>query len=301
MKYILFLLFSLAIISSTKGQCIEDILSFPEGIDTISADAKNELLIDKDCFPIDSVPNIKSENMLHPVDAFTGFTFQKNEVSVTIPVLPLSPGFIWWGINDFITMEIDLEANLGGVPSISFRFGVFENEDLAFGIETMYQYVPTKLDFDYFTEGDGTDISIKRSGSSWYNHLNMTIKSQNHLYFHFSAGAIYQDHLTIKRQLEKNGKSFNKSINPNMSIGIDWRRFNSLALMGSLSYGSTFMYLDNIPRKTQSVIGFRWAPFISSRIGVLNRFRMEGSLLYIYFHDIDKSLMGPQGYVYWQW
>ena len=102
-------------------------------------------------------------------------------------------------------------------------------------------------------------------------------------------------------QSEENGKRFKKSINPNLSIGIDWRKFNSLTLVSTFSYGSTFMYLDNIPRKSQSVIGFRWAPYLSSKISLLNRFRIEGSFLYIYFHDINQSLIGPQAYLYWQW
>ena len=141
--------------------------------------------------------SIKSENMLHPGDAFTGFTLKKNEIAWVVPVLPLSPGFVWWGITDNVTIEFDLEANLGGVPSINSRFGVYENDRVAIGIETMYQYVPSKLNFDYFEEADGTDISIKRSGSSWYNHMNLSLKTFNYLFFHFSVGSISQDILII--------------------------------------------------------------------------------------------------------
>lgn len=245
--------------------------------------------------------SIVDENFLHPGDSFSAYTLNQKEVSWNIPVLPPSPGYLWFGITDNLTVELDLEANIGGVPSVNFRYRFLNNGKIALAVESMYQYVPRKLDFDYFEKGDGTDISVKRFGSSWYNHLNLSFRPFERLYFHSSLGAVYQKELIIKQRSSLNQNYFKDKINPDLSFGIDWRAFDSFAFLSSVSYGSTFIYLDNIPRKTQVAGGFRWAPFVKFDCAFINSFRLEAVWLYIRFHDIDKFITGPSGFIYWQY
>lgn len=245
--------------------------------------------------------SMENENFLHPGDSFSAYTLKQKEISWNIPLVPPSPGFLWFGITDSLTAELDLEANIGGVPSLNLRYGFFYNGRIAIAVENMYQYVPRKLDFDYFEEGDGTDISVKRYGSSWYNHLNLSYHPIENLYFHFSLGAVYQKELIIKKRSSTEKELFEDKINPDFSFGLDWRVFDSFALLSSISYGSTFIYLDNIPRKTQVTGGFRWAPFIKFNSAFINSFRIEAVWLYIRFHDIDKFITGPSGFIYWQY
>ena len=90
-------------------------------------------------------------------------------------------------------------------------------------------------------------------------------------------------------------------IGQNVSLGYDWRVSRKLALLFSASYGVTFLYLDNVPRKIQVVPAVRWAPFAASRRAMLRNLRAEISFLFIHFPDAGKSLAGPMIYLYWQW
>ncbi|KQC12621.1 MAG: hypothetical protein APR63_10515 [Desulfuromonas sp. SDB] len=251
--------------------------------------------------PLYSVNSVKDEVFLHPADAFTGFTLNRNDFIYNLPVLSISPGWFWWGITDWITAEIDVEANLGGVPSVNFRIKLLKTEKYNLAVETMFQYVPKSIELDYFKEDDGTDLSIKRWGSSWYNNLNLSVGPFKHSYIHLSGGVAYQKHLEILNRSDSTGISFDNFLFPHLSVGLDSRISSQVALLFSASYGLTFTYLDNVPRKLQAVVAIRWAPLPNNRVGLLRNMRTEISCIYMCFPDVDKSLFTPMAYLYWQW
>jgi len=238
--------------------------------------------------------------MLHPADAFSAYVFKKGEFAYNQAITPY-PSWAWWGITNRLTAELDLEAWLGGVPSFNFRLGIFKQKGYApaIAIETMYQYIDKE--FDQFENLDF--LEINRQYSSWYNRLNFSWSIRDQLHIHLSGGATYSQDLSIS-----NGDSsdlqiqlYQNKINPDASISLDWRTADWFTLNSSVSYGTTFLYADNIPRKQQFVFGSRLAPFIRNKRGFLNCFRFELSYLYNYYPDANASFQGPIGFLYWQW
>ncbi|MFC2152016.1 hypothetical protein ACFLSE_05760 [Bacteroidota bacterium] len=240
------------------------------------------------------------ENMLHPGDAFTGYTFDKGEWAYNQALTPY-PSWAWWGITDWLTTEIDLEAWLGGVPSFNFRFRILEQKKMVpnLSYEIMYQYIATRFDqmenLDY--------LNIYRKGNSLYNHLNASWRLSDRIYMHLSGGFTYSENITIENNDTVNytGKSFKDLISPDVSLGVDWRLKPWITFHSTYSYGSTFLYIDNVPRKKQFVVGTRVAPFVNNRIGFFKCFRFELAYLSIYFDDAKRDLSGPIGFAYWQW
>ncbi len=238
--------------------------------------------------------------MLHPGDAFSGFTYHRGEFGYNQALTPY-PSWGWWGITDRITTELDFEAWLGGVPSFNFRFGILKQNKWkpALVFETMYQYLDEERDQFH----NLNYLEVLRRGSNWYNHINMSWTVKENLYFHISGGATYAQNLSISNADSVNyiGQSFSNLISPDASLGVDWRVNNWLSLHTTASYGSTFLYADNIARKTQITFAGRFAPFFKSKWGILNCFRFEVALLHANFADADQSITGPIGFAYWQW
>jgi hypothetical protein len=253
---------------------------------------------------IDSVllpqKSLIQETMLHPGDASTGYVFRKGEWSYNQAITPY-PSWAWWGITDWLTAELDIEAWLGAVPSFNFRFGLLKQENLrpTIAYETMFQYLEDERDqfqnLDY--------LQILRQGASWYHHLNMSWKLRNKWHLHLSGGATFSNSLSISNGDTINfvGKSFSKLLSPDLSLGLDWRMKRWITLISNISYGSTFLYADNIPRKQQITLASRVAPFINSKKGFLNSFRFELTLLFVNFDDAKENFFGPIGFLYWQW
>lgn len=244
--------------------------------------------------------DLRNETMLHPGDAFTGYTYHRGEFGYNQAITPY-PSWAWWGITDRITAELDFEAWLGGVPSFNFRFGILKQDQWkpALSFEIMYQYLDKERDQFHNLEY----LEVLRQGSNWYNHINMSWKVKESLHFHLSGGATYAQNLSIGNGDTLNPvlNSFSNFISPDASFGIDWRVTNWLGLHSTASYGSTFLYADNIARKTQITFAGRFAPFFKSKWGILNCFRLELALLHANFADADTSITGPIGFVYWQW
>jgi hypothetical protein len=241
-----------------------------------------------------------NETMLHPGDAFTGYVYKKGEWGYNQAITPY-PSWAWWGITDRITTELDIECWLGGVPSFNFRFGLLKQKSFlpSIAFETMFQYL--KNERDQFDNLDYLDV--KRQGTNWYNHINMSWKINNNCYLHLAGGATYAEFISISNDDTVNyrGKSFNNIVSPDFSIGIDYRIKKWITLHSTASYGSTFLYADNIVRKQQITIATRIAPFINSNLGFLNSFRIEFALLHANFNDAKESISGPIGFLYWQW
>jgi len=243
---------------------------------------------------------LKSEAMLHPVDAFTGYTLKKGEWIYNQALTPY-PSWFWWGITDNITTELDTECWLGGVVSFNFRFKLLNQRTFipTVAFETMYQYLPKEIDqldtYDY--------LSVKRKGNIWYNRLNLSWEIKKNLYLNVSGGATYLEHLTIDNSDTSNyeGETYNNRVTPDVSASIDFRAYEWLSLHAAASYGTTFIYLDNVPRKQQFNVGARFAPFYKHRKGILRNFRIELAILTFRFKEVDHLVSGPFGFIYWQW
>ncbi len=250
----------------------------------------------------DSAKSLVNETMLHPGDAFTAYVYKKGEWGYNQAITPY-PSWAWWGITDWLTAEVDIEAWLGGVPSFNFRVGLLKADRWkpAVAYETMFQYLGEERDQFH----NLNYLDIERQGANWYNHLNFSWKIGDRFHVHLSGGATYSENLTISNGLDSTsfykGRSFNKSINPDFSIGLDWRIKRGITLHSTASYGSTFLYADNIPRKQQFTFGSRMAPFIKSKSGFLNCFRFELSFLHNNYPDASTGFSGPIGFLYWQW
>lgn len=249
----------------------------------------------------DSTISLINETMLHPADAFTGYVYKKGEWGYNQALTPY-PSWAWWGITDRITAELDLEAWLGGVPSFNFRIGIIKQKDFvpAIAFETMFQYL-NKKDFDQFHNLDYLDVY--RNGMNWYNHINMSWNVKKIFHIHLAGGATYSKYLQISNSDSLNyiGKEFKDLVSPDFSLALDWRYKDWISFHSSVSYGSTFLYADNIARKQQYVLATRIAPFIKSKKGLFYCFRFELAYLYANFADAGQSISGPIGFLYWQW
>lgn len=260
-----------------------------------------------------AMTGLQSEALLHPADAFTAYTLKKNEfVYCQSPfTLPL-PSWAWWGITDNITAEIDLLPLIGGffqephlpVPSFNFRFKIIDQKSImpAMAFETMYQHL-----WRTQNQSDQSNLKVERqSGNSWFNRLNFSWQIDGNFYTHFSAGLTYTENLLIENKDKNNyiGRFFERTINPDISFSIDWRPKPWLSIHFTTSYGTTFVYLDNIPRKYQTSYGFRVAPFYKSKFGILKTFRTELIGFYMWLPDAREEIEAVLPifpYFYWQW
>lgn len=257
--------------------------------------------------------NLQNEILLHPADGFTAYTLKKNEfVYCQSPFTLPFPSWAWWGITDKITAEIDLLPLLGGffqkphlpVPSLNFRFKLKEQKGIVptIAFETMFQHLWVTQN-----QSDQSNLRIERqSGNSWYNRFNFSWQTKNNLHIHFSSGLTYTENLLIENKDTSNyiGKFFKKTINPDISLSFDWRPKPWLTTHFTTSYGTTFIYLDNIPRKYQVSYGFRIAPFYKNRFGILRTFRAEFIGFYMWMPDAKEeieSIVPIFPYLYWQW
>ncbi|MBN1186931.1 MAG: hypothetical protein JXB49_31935 [Bacteroidales bacterium] len=93
---------------------------------------------------------------------------------------------------------------------------------------------------------------------SWRIHGNWHI--------HLSAGATYADSVSFSNtdSVNYNDNSFNNTISSVISACIDYNITSWITLNSTASYGSTFLYADNI-RKQKIVVPTRVAPFIKSK------------------------------------
>ena len=260
----------------------------------------------------DSLKGIQNDVFLHPTDGFTAYTLKKNEfVYNQSPfTLPL-PSWAWWGITDKITMEIDLLPLIGGifqkphlpVPSINFRFKLIEQKGIrpTIAFETMYQHLWNKV-----TQSDQPNAEVTRKGNSWYNRFNLSWKMGQKFYTHLSLGATYVENLYFSNNdtLDLKEKFYPTSFTPDFNLSIDYRWKPWISLNATVSYGTTFVYLDNVPHKQQISYGFRIAPFYKAKRGIFRNFRAEFIGYYIYLPDIKEgieSVVPIFPYFYWQW
>ena len=251
---------------------------------------------------------LQEDIFLHPLDGFTAYTLQRGEFvySQSLFTLPL-PSWAWWGITDYLTAEIDLLPLIGGlfqephlpVPSFNFRFRLSQSENSSVALEVMYQHLWRNVN-------QSEKPLVSRRGNSLYMHTNFSWRRTRKFHIHLSAGFTYQDYLYMSTadSLNPVAAQFHNFLTPDISLSLDYRWKPFISLHATFSHGSTFKYLDNVPRKWQVSYGFRLAPFYRSRMGILRNMRMEFAAFYIHLPDIGESIIFPIpliSYFYWQW
>jgi hypothetical protein len=256
---------------------------------------------------------LDGEPQLHPLDTFTADTLRAGEwfYAQSPNTFPL-PSWAFVGVTDRLTVEIDLLPLIGGffvephlpVPSVDVRYRLLERRGDRPGIalESMVQYL-----YGTNEQIHGERVKVTREGVSWFARLNVSQSIGPDVTIHASAGATFAQAIAIENVLEGaayRGRSFHRLISPDASFGISWAVAPWLGLHAAASYGTTFTYLDNVPRKLQATYGARVAPFYRSARGWLRSLRIELASINMRFRDADEDLsiaVPIWPYLYWQW
>ncbi len=256
--------------------------------------------------------SLRTETLLHPMDGFTGYTLRKNEVIYNQSpfTLPL-PSWLWWGVTNWLTVEIDTLPLLGGffvepyrpVPSFNFRFRLFKGTGYqpTIAFEAMWQHL-----WRPFAQEDRDHLLVERDGSTVFGRFNLSQPLTAHLSIHLSAGLTWTESIRIENRARPRfyGAFYENLVSPDLSIALDWRVRPWLSLHASAAYGTTFVYADNQPRKMEVLYGFRVAPFYRSGRSWLRTLRMELPAFIIYHQDakeVTAFAIPLFPFVYWQW
>ncbi len=262
---------------------------------------------------ISKINPLHEDVYLHPVDAITPYTLKKGQCIYGQPFIAFPfPGWAFIGITDRLTAQLDLTPWTFGpftelkkpIPSFNFRYRFNEqkNNVPTIGVETQFVYF-----WDTLQRFSSKTLTVWENGA--YFHFKPTFGYQwkKKHYLNFSVGIDYIGGLIMKNNdsLQPYTASFVKQWNPNYSIGYDFRPSKWISFHIGYSYGATFSYLENVPRKHQINYGFRLAPFYKNKAGFLRCMRFEILAINGYFKDIHawQSFNIPvyPAYVYWQW
>lgn len=249
---------------------------------------------------------------LHPIDAITPYTLEKGEwfYAQSIQTLPF-PSWAFYGISDKLTAQIDLLPWIYGafselkrpIPSLNFRYSLNKQEGVTptIGIEAMFVHF-----WDTLQRFETPTLTVWENGTYFHLKPSAGYRFRNGLFINLSLGIDYIGEVILQNNDPNNyqSKSFQKSWNPNFSIGFDYRPSKWISYHLSYSYGSTLTYLENVPRKNQVNYGFRIAPFYKNKYSVLRNLRIELLAINAYFLDIDARQVFPipiYPLFYWQW
>lgn len=258
----------------------------------------------------DTLYGLQNETYLHPLNSNTAYTFKKGEASYNqAPAAIPLPAWGWIGLTDWLTAEIDFLPLVGGlftkpnlpVPSFNFRFRLRHQDKFkpALAYETMVQYL-----YKEFNQTNAPTFATYRNKGSWYNKLNASWRIKSNVYIHLSGGYTFAQYLRLVNtdSLHAQEKVFRNKLSPDASLGLDYR-LRRVSFHVTTSYGTTFNYIDNVPRKFEVMYGVRLAPFYKNRYGILKSFRIEWAGFYNSFPDIQAKAYVPLfiPYFYWQW
>lgn len=247
------------------------------------------------------------EAMLHPLDSFTADTLPAGTVVYNQSPLSLPlPSWAWIGVTDWLTAEIDLLPLLGGfaiephvpVPSLNVRVRLLDGRAHAIGLalEVMGQHLWRSHD-----QESGL-FRVTRRGTTLWARLNASIPIAPRLRAHLSAGATWA-HAIEYAHTDEPGTMYRDLVSPDASVSLDWRAHRRLSLHATGSYGTTFVYSDNQPRKWELAYGLRVAPFLDAGWSFARTLRIELAAIITQYEDLKTGyrLYVPLlPYVYWQ-
>ncbi len=247
-----------------------------------------------------SLSGLQADALLHPIEGFTAYTYERGEVFYAQNLLPF-PGFAQIGVTNWLTVELPFWEWFGQVMSINIRCKLAEGSKMlpSLAYETQYQYLPKEIDLLEGVVG----VAATRRGHHWYHRVNASWKLTQTFMLHLSTGFTYAEYLKFSNKDSVNFVSevYENRISPDVSLALDWRVKPWISFGSSVSYGTTYMYIDNTARKQQCTVGGRLAPFYKNRWGVLRHFRMELVIFSMKFGNISTTITSPYGFVYWQW
>ncbi|MGA2142609.1 MAG: hypothetical protein ABSG94_09315 [Brevinematales bacterium] len=248
--------------------------------------------------------------MISPVDTLTPDVLRAGEFIYGQP-FALEPGWVFWGINDRLTMLFDLTAWLGGIPDLFLKYSLTDPDSKIFrlALENMVMYIPGS--YGNFNKGaqQGSDqyyIFFERPGWSDVFRADTSFTIFTDFRLLLSGGLSYSQNLSISNyNMPVNyGITLSNYIEPVASIGLDWRALDWLSAHSGVSYGETFEYNENRPRKWQATYGVNIAPFYWLNFGFLQTFTIQLAAFISYFPDAQQyeALYIPiYPTVYWQW
>ena len=247
------------------------------------------------------------EAMLHPLDSFTADTLPAGTVVYNQSPLSLPlPSWAWIGVTDWLTVEVDLLPLLGGfaiepnlpVPSLDLRVRLLDGRTHRIGValEAMGQHLWRSLD-----QESGL-LRVTRRGPTLWARVNASVPIAPRLRAHLSAGATWAHSIEYAR-MDEPGVAYQDLVSPDASVAVDWRAHRRLSVHATGSYGTTFVYSDNQPRKWELAYGVRIAPFLDSRWSLVRTLRIELAAIVTQYADLQTGyrLYVPLlPYVYWQ-
>lgn len=251
--------------------------------------------------------DLRTEPSLNQGDIPTGDVFRKNEWSYNQPPL-LAPGWMRWGVTDRLTVQLDFMAWLGGLPDINLKYALLDpaNHNLKLAWETMYLYFDAKKENLKDLNDDDEHLFSQRNGSAGFTRINGSFNITETWLMHLSAGVSYSEYYRISSEHRTvlRGRTFRALWDPTAAIGIENRPNARWAFHGGISYGETFVFQENRPRKLQLVYGFRWAPWLEESAAWRKNFRLEVDSVNLLFPDANEgraTIIPVIPFVYWQW
>jgi hypothetical protein len=260
--------------------------------------------------PQASVRSLKTERMVSAVDTVTPDVLHQGELLYGQP-FALEPGWGLWGITDNLTVLIDLTSWLGGIPDLFLKYSLTDpdNQDFRIAVENMVIYVPESFGNFGKNAQPGTDdyyMIFERPGWCDVVRVDASLTLIPGLRVLLSGGVSYSQNLSIANanRPTQYGITLSNYFEPAGSVGLDWRALDWLSLHAGGSYGETFEYSENRPRKWQATYGMRIAPFYAVNFGPLQTFTIELAAIINYFPDAQeyRALYFPvYPSFYWQW
>jgi hypothetical protein len=217
---------------------------------------------------------ITHDIFIHPADGYTAYTLPKGQWIYAQPI-DLKPGIAQVGLNDKNTLILPANHWFEKTVSIGYRRKLFSQKKQipSMAVETHYQYLFAPVNQLDFNE----NIEVWRLGHNYNLRMNFSYLLQEYIYLHFSVGGTYTEvfNVNLPDSSYTNDILIGNSLTPDFLLNIEWRAKDWLALFIQPSYGSTFFYAENTPRKKQILIGSRFAPFFKSKKSFFNHFRLE--------------------------
>lgn len=248
--------------------------------------------------------DLRSQANLHPLDTFTADTLKEGEWYYGQPPIP-APGYSFYGLTENTTIQLDYTAWLGGVPSFNLRQKLFGNNRSKLRVSTEFMIIYMDESLDEMDE-DQDYLFIKREGTNGYARVNLSYRLTDDVRLHGSLGFSYSEYLRISNENRPQpiGEEFVDLVDPTFMLGYEHYITDNLMFVGNISYGETWLLLENRPRKEQLVYGFRWTPFTNSSRPILKNMAVDLIALFARFPDAEEELAFgvPLFPVFtWQW
>lgn len=208
------------------------------------------------------------------------------------------------GINRRITIEWDWMLSLGLCPAGYVKVSCLRSKSFSLSFDLLdYQIWPALVDTveDLFPDYDY--IGYKVSGNLGWLHATVTHNVNSKLRAHLTAGFSYHHYYRLwrKEPLPRLEVERRDALSPDLWFGLDYKQSKAFRFVGTVLYGNSFGFWDQVPRKLQIIGGVNLAPFPDRWWGILSRMRFDIGVFNTYFLEVDREQGWlPAPYLYWQ-